>query len=126
MRTHARASAPTRKVQRAKVFAFFSGEAMPELVLTVTGMACGGCSGAVEKIIKDFDGVVEVKAEPTPANKVTITGEGELAPPLARAGWRCHYGDPNPNPNARPNPNPNSAHFSWAREGEGLVRERAP
>eukprot|EP00965_Chrysotila_dentata_P223933 6193885-Pleurochrysis_carterae.AAC.1 len=50
---------------------------MPTLVLTVTGMSCGGCSGSVENVVKKVPGVAEVKAEFQPTNKVTVTGEGE-------------------------------------------------
>jgi len=48
---------------------------MPTLVLTVTGMSCGGCSGSVENVVKKVPGVAEVKAEFQPTNKVTVTGE---------------------------------------------------
>eukprot|EP00310_Coccolithus_braarudii_P013966 CAMPEP_0183347224 /NCGR_PEP_ID=MMETSP0164_2-20130417/12109_1 /TAXON_ID=221442 /ORGANISM="Coccolithus pelagicus ssp braarudi, Strain PLY182g" /LENGTH=69 /DNA_ID=CAMNT_0025518615 /DNA_START=51 /DNA_END=260 /DNA_ORIENTATION=+ len=46
-----------------------------EIILTVTGMSCGGCSGSVNKVVGKVNGVATVNAEHQPINKVTVTGE---------------------------------------------------
>ncbi|MCO4769021.1 MAG: heavy-metal-associated domain-containing protein [Deltaproteobacteria bacterium] len=43
----------------------------------VTGMTCGGCSGSVERVLKDAPGVGAVKADHA-ADSVVLTVDGVL------------------------------------------------
>lgn len=45
---------------------------MPIVELKVKGMMCEGCTGGVEKALSKLDYVNSVKAEFTPADKVTL------------------------------------------------------
>lgn len=63
---------------------------MPSLELNVTGMMCGGCTGSVEAVVSKVDGVIAVKAEHQPANKVTIDGvfdEAAVKAVITKAGF---------------------------------------
>lgn len=62
-------------------------------VLTVTGMMCGGCSGGCENVVKKIAGVASVKAEPQPANKVTVVGDDSMSlddvkAAIEKGGWK--------------------------------------
>lgn len=48
---------------------------MPPLVLTVTGMSCGGCSSAVKRVVEKLQGVESCLADHQ-ADKVTVNGDG--------------------------------------------------
>eukprot|EP00967_Tisochrysis_lutea_P004983 scaffold5901_cov24-Tisochrysis_lutea.AAC.1 len=61
-------------------------------VLTVTGMMCGGCSGSLETIVKKMPGVISIKAEPQPVNKVTLVGDTSMSlddvkAAIQKGGW---------------------------------------
>lgn len=45
---------------------------MKEIILNVKGMMCGGCENRVQNVIKDIEGVENVKADHN-TGKVTIT-----------------------------------------------------
>jgi len=44
---------------------------MEQLILTVTGMTCGGCENAVKRAVSSLDGVSEVSASHR-ENRVTL------------------------------------------------------
>ena len=65
---------------------------MPEtVVLTVTGMSCGGCSGSVQNVVSKLANVESVFVEHQPTNKVTVTGDGldraAIAAAITNAGF---------------------------------------
>ena len=42
-------------------------------------MSCGGCSGAITRILSKMDGVEKVECEAKPVNKVVVTSSTPIA-----------------------------------------------
>ena len=65
---------------------------MEQLVLTVTGMTCGGCENAVKRAVSRLEGVENVTASHA-ANRVVIdydtakTQPTQIAEAIAKAGY---------------------------------------
>lgn len=66
-----------------------SNAAAPPVVLTISGMTCGGCAGAVSRALAAVPGVLEARIDLT-AGRATITGNApvqELIRAVEAAGF---------------------------------------
>lgn len=56
---------------------------MKETIINVKGMVCGGCENRVKNVIKNIEGVKNVKADHN-TGKVTVTSNDEVLESIMR------------------------------------------
>jgi copper chaperone len=70
---------------------------MEQLILTVTGMTCGGCENAVKRAVSRLDGVAAVTASHA-ENRVVVeydaarVDRGQIESSITRAGYQVGAG----------------------------------